>query len=1235
MKFLFPWLSALFMFEVTVFGAEPWTEDDFTEVSGPASPHVAYALRQDGKNLTVVIEVTPLDNEGDPRVKVGLNAAKTFILDQSYATFSKQGLMDRYTFVIPCKQFAWKPAHWEKLRMGLTVVWPGGPWGQDLLRERFLHEDGAATFAPLSVNPQHWSPIPLTEYTSRVEARKKRIFVDLEQPMDGKASVILEDATGKRVRNLLSGQPLTKGPHRIPWDGLDETGNIVAPGLYRWRAISHPGIVPEYLFSFYNHGTPTWNGSPASNWLADHSDAVAATAFGDRVYLGAPVAESGHNIIQLTPRGEKTGHINFPPLVGKGKLFLAADATSFYAIMEGTPDYEPFRDLPGGEWQFRRPLNVMRWTVDGNPIPYDGVRGEKVIALNLLTGAGPHPKGKLPQPNNLAGAALLDGKLYISLKQENRIIIMNVANGQIAGEIKVDAPGLIATDGSGFLAAFSGEKLVRIDPESAKITPLFTPKLSPLTMPSEYGNPAGMAISAEGEIYLSDVGTDQNVKVFKSEGKLQREIGKKGGRALNGPWQPEGMFEPHGLALDRDNQLWVTETDTFPRRNSVWNPQSGTLIREFMGPTSYGADTGAFDTQDHTKWIGGGALWKLDFDSHTAAPMATLYHQTQPGELQNQLMGRYWNFYHQGGRTFLIGYGQGQSVYELRPDGSAKLWAFCGNLQSIAQVPRWSLPKAIVDLPEVQHRMAEAAAKNRIQNPETPLFGPYGDKVEVPEPMLRDLSLLWVDRNGDGFGQPEEFELLSEGDSMKTGYWGTGSPTLDLKIPALVGGKPVLLPLRPDGFLPSGAPNYSLANALQNVIPVESGLVGSESIQDRFGRMIFNSSPLKAVAPDGKLLWSFPNQWVGVHGSHDAPLPKTGVMQGALYFLGTAPLDDQGEAFVMNGNHGRFFVLTTDGIYLDEMFKDVRITQNPNAYLIGGECFGGYFGRAENGAYYLQSGHTDYRIFKINGLDQVQRSHGTLEVSAPQIFAAQAACEAKTVQNSQPKQYTFPEVPAEKTLAKDPNQWPGTWELRWGNPAQPFPFAEVKALRSGDRLYLAYRVKDPSPWVNGGNDWTLLFKTGDSVDFQFSTDPEAARSRNGAAPGDCRLLIAPYKGSSIAVLYAFREPGAQSPMSFRSPWRTEQVDRVCQLTAAQISVQSGNDQYVLTVSVPLADLGLPPAGKEAELTGDFGVIYGDNAGSMNVLRSYWANQATGLVNDVPGEIMLTPRFWGTLKFNVQ
>jgi len=47
------------------------------------------------------------------------------------------------------------------------------------------------------------------------------------------------------------------------------------------------------------------------------------------------------------------------------------------------------------------------------------------------------------------------------------------------------------------------------------------------------------------------------------------------------------------------------------------------------------------------------------------------------------------------------------------------------------------------------------------------------------------------------------------------------------------------------------------------------------------------------------------------------------------------------------------------------------------------------------------------------------------------------------------------------------------------------------------------------------------------------------------------------------------------------------------------------------------------------LRGDFGVLFGNDAGEITTLRSYWSNQNTSIVSDVPSEASLEPRQWGT------
>jgi len=116
--------------------------------------------------------------------------------------------------------------------------------------------------------------------------------------MDGKATVVIEDAAGRRIRNLLAGVPRARGRQTVEWDGLDENGNLAKEGAYRWRSILHPGIVPEYQLSFGNLGERSFQ-ALASN----HMHFVAAAANAKHVFLAAPMTEGVFAMVALDPQG--------------------------------------------------------------------------------------------------------------------------------------------------------------------------------------------------------------------------------------------------------------------------------------------------------------------------------------------------------------------------------------------------------------------------------------------------------------------------------------------------------------------------------------------------------------------------------------------------------------------------------------------------------------------------------------------------------------------------------------------------------------------------------------------------------------------------------------------------------------------------------------------------------------------------------------------------------------------
>lgn len=120
----------------------------------------------------------------------------------------------------------------------------------------------------------------------------------------------------------------------------------------------------------------------------------------------------------------------------------------------------------------------------------------------------------------------------------------------------------------------------------------------------------------------STVGKDGSVCVWKDEpdnqvivskdGKVVQTIGRKGGRALLGAWQPGGLRFVQSMAVDAAGKLWIAEADGVPKRMSAWDLASGKLVREFFGPTTYGALGGAICPTDANVMIGQGCEWRLD-----------------------------------------------------------------------------------------------------------------------------------------------------------------------------------------------------------------------------------------------------------------------------------------------------------------------------------------------------------------------------------------------------------------------------------------------------------------------------------------------------------------------------------------------------------------------------------------------------------------------------------------------
>lgn len=1164
--------------------APKWTSDDFVQLSETPSPRVAYALRRDGQTCYFSLEIESLATTGiDTSTQIGLSAAKSVVLEEKDAKTTRVGNTIRSDWTIPFSSLVASPADWTKLKVAVAVTWKGGPNGADRERERFGFTGTRAAHAEFSTDPNKWSLLSLNEYASIVSERKNQVAINFSQPIDGKATVVIEDEKGARVRNFISGQPMQKGAQRLVWDGLDDDGRTMPPGNYRWRSISHAGIEPKHLLTFA--------AGPGSNHGILHS----ATNNGKWTFLGTSISEGGHDIVAFDENGEFKG--GYRPILGMGTLraALAADDKYIYLVKDGQAQY-PHVDKTKPDWKVAHNISLLRIAINGGDI-VDYAGGQRFAVLTSQeVGPGSATK-RNPDKNsdeiNMRGVALLDGKLYVSSRASEVILVFDVQNAKQVGEIKLPKPGAIAFAGNSLLA-LSEQKVVKIDVASNKITPVFETQL----------DVQGIATDKAGQIYISD-GTSNTVRVFDAAGKSLRTLGKAGG-AYVGPYDEKRMVNPRGLVVAPNGWLWVTEWRGEPKRYAAYDSQSGDVKHDYWGRTPYGAPGAAMDPQDPTRWVGMDSLWKLDFEKKTARPTSIL------GTMGADITAIHHRFVHQGDRTFLISQGKVTFIAEIQKDGSTKNQVSCGAVTAYAHGKVENVPVPLRDA----FATAYPDAKNGV--------------------LTQGIGFLWVDKSGDGQMQADEFEFAKGADSFGGAYWGHDMRDLTMRFPASVGGKNVILTMAPQGFLPSGAPKYDLPAAISSAAPMETPTVAKfqprvETTVDGKGNLIFNTDPkMTAYSPQGKLLWTYPNQWSGVHGSHNAPLPQTGEMQGALFFTGIAPLDKDSDVFAMNGNHGRLFLLTSDGLYVDELFKDLRLGQyrSESVYMMGGEAFGGTFDKSQtNGKYYLQVGGNEYRVFEVDGFDTIQRSGGNFTVTPAQAQAAENGLKRRLAAQNMPKDATTVDLSATPTIDGNDRDWPADSGVKWDKKGQ-FPVTARVAVDS-QNLYLHYTVNDDSPWLNKGKDWQLLFKTGDSIDLQLGTDPNANPKRGGPVAGDMRLLIAPFEGKNIAVLYRHRVAGTTKPVAFTSPWRTENVDEVKQLTGAKIAVTKEANRYRVEASIPWAELGWKPTVGQ-HVKADFGVIYGDTSGEVNVLRNYWSNQATALVNDVPGEIMLSPNQWGNL-----
>ena len=988
-------------------------------------------------------------------------------------------------------------------------------------------------------------------------------------PTDGYVSLNILDHDGVVVRHLLNWDQRSAGQHTVQWDGLSDPvyrtpGEALPAGEYTWQAITHPGATLTLRGWASDSARAPWIASPLDHWLGDHGVPSAVASDGQRMYLACNGAEGGRHLLATDLDGhllwglQNTTGAGDPEAIAVGDgaayvvhprfTWLQADtlisrvdpATGAYtAWPKGASYMLTAKDLwgaaggPGSlcaidardgriyvtcsetrvfaedirDWQkllarlaadaaltsaVLAPLDknartsLDQFAAGQYPAAKAFGRGGAALAVlnalnallvepgtavdDLVDGTGPAQR--------LAKRRDLESRLGDALTPaEHCLAVLDPASGAALKRIPLPSAGAVhALDRDTVLVAVA-DGLVAVNPDSGVITPFA----------SGLGRISGITVDPAKHIFVTLGAPHWQVVRLAADGSIAQRFGRDGGRPELGAYQPDGMYHPAGLAIAPDGKLWVAERDAHPKRVSVWQPD-GTLANEFFGPTQYGANGAAIDPLDPNRMVGVGCEWELDPHSGQSRCVATFDHRYHDFATFRVVQGRTFLY------TYAGKYSEGEiRIFERVGLGKAKHGSFA--LRTVLRPQR--------------------DAQGRITGSE-----------------------LWTDANADEVEQPDEVQ-------QRTGYLSaTGSNGWsmnlgpDLALYAFDRADQQLKRLSLAGFSAAGAPRYDLA-ALAALPPAFSdgyrensgcALPSADNTRILLNLLVPGKrNDFTWVGCDlasGKRLWSYPNPYFQVHGSHAAPTPEAGLFRGAFGPVGAAKLPGVGNFWAISGNLGEWGVLSGDGFYVTRLFNgNVFEWQWPKAVPgadltklpagCGGEDFGGSLTQTADGKVYVQAGKSAIWNLALDGLERTTAlPGGTLTLSAadlPQALALRELALQKTAAS------------ASLTVKRAAITFTGklTTDFATANQVSftksPATGVRCALTRDDSRLFAAWEVADPTPWVNGATDWSQMYACGDTVDLQLATDPAADPKRQQATAGDLRLSIGNLGGKPTAV----------------------------------------------------------------------------------------------------------------------
>ncbi len=1085
--------------------------------------------------------------------------------------------------------------------------------------------------------------------------------ITITMPAEGWASIAINDANGKRVRNLFGNLPLKAGEHSFEWDGRDDKGNKVEPGEYRWIGL-HRGDIAAIYRGTFQHGNPPWLYGQTGGWASDHSSVTAVARVGNRMLLGSNEAEWGRGLIATDLDGNKQWGVKW--LTGRGwcgaeaiaAIGNRAFATSYVgecAVWE--IDVETGRnqlvltrdDVPGVEdkkkrWAHLRIVGAHE-TPDGGEVyladvfgQYNGKPGTLVYKVN-----GKNEKLTYDRtlPMRLWGMTWLpDGRCIAAA--DYSVVELNTMTGTTKAftSSPISAPWDVTSDAQGNVYV------------------------------SDQGANGQHKYTRHGQLkwrYLRlDRPSSQQVKVFDSSGKLLRAMGRKGGQQI-GKLNPNDFFQPAGLDIDARGRLWVSEMTSSPKRVSVWSPPQNwstsapRLAEQFLGPAHYGG--GAWMVDPTRPWeltdSQYGTVFDVDIDRQTfradRLPWRWLDIWKEHGYRPNvPFTGRPGIAIKAYGRSFAAcagGYMHGSDAnlepYKSRAEGPVMIGEYVGERfiprAAIGNIRMWMrgrelntrrdeqwVPKAILDAARLRPdwpKHAQAMGMG-VDDEDVPhVEHKRGAPVWIVHPWPKDISgMIWVDQDGDASVDPNEVTFHRAGDF--------GGVTIDDKLNAYfsvpswhkddtVG----TFKLPCQGVNEAGAPVYSwesLTRISNKFISLKH--VGSDG-------SILSTTSLHDAS--GNLVWSYPSDKRGVRqlggDAHKTVKPGTVFRVRSLRGVVKGP-GNLGDVYMMHSVDGQSYLMTRDdGLFITMLFRPYSMADGWDAIADAtpgvrldkhsqqDECFNGHFQQAQangkgfrKGSYYLL-GAGRSAVVEITGLDRVQRfAGGSVMLDAnvgkyakgERYDPAGGAVPATSTKTIKPVTAVMRESGVD-IYSGPPAKWGSTWaRFGWDN-----RHLYIKAFVQGDT----------SKFINNGTDYREAFATGDAFELQV----------NSPKLGPLRFVAAMHNNEPVVVRMQYKGKPTRNAYTYVSGVAETKVADV-RIIQHGYNVRRVKNGWVVQFSLNWEYMGITPK-PGMRIPADIGICFSDPTGNKTQSRMFWAGGGINMVADMPTEAKPAERY-GTI-----